>query len=55
MRVLLLVLHILLVGLNTYLSISNFKRGEPMIGILWATTVPLWMLSVAMDINRLFC
>jgi hypothetical protein len=49
----LLVLHILLVGLNTALSIMNFKNGERLLGALWAITVPLWMMHVAMDIIEL--
>lgn len=35
-----LVLHSLLVGLNTALSIMNFKNGELLPGTLWAITVP---------------
>ena len=55
MQILLLVLHIALVALNTYLAISNFKLGETMIGTLWATTVPLWMINVVADIIKLSC
>ena len=49
----LLVLHILLVGLNTALSIMHFKNGERLLGTLWAITVPLWMINVAIDIIKL--
>ena len=49
----LLVLHILLVVLNTALSIMNFKNGELLLGTLWAITVLLWMINVAMDIIKL--
>ena len=55
MQILLLVLHIILVVLNTYLSIFNFKNGDTMIGVLWATTVPLWMINVVADIIKLSC
>ena len=55
MQMVLLVLHIMLVILNTYLAISNFKLGETMVGVLWATTVPLWMINVVADIIKLSC
>ena len=48
-----LVLDILIVGFNTALSIMNFKNGERLAGTLWAITVPLWMVHVAMDIIKL--
>lgn len=49
----LLVLHIMLVVLNTALSVMNFKNGECLPGTLWAATVPLWMIQVVMDIIKL--
>lgn len=51
--ILLLVLHIILVVLNTFLSIMNFRNGEPAIGTLWAITVPLWAIQVVADIIKL--
>lgn len=48
-----LVLDILLVGFNTALSIMNFKNGERLAGTLWAITVPLWIVHVAMDVIKL--
>ena len=51
--ILLLVLHITLVVLNTWLSVMNFKNGNTMAGALWAVTVPLWMINVVMDIIKL--
>ena len=53
MQILLLVLHIILVVLNTGLSIMNFKNGENLLGTLWAITVPLWMVNVVADIIKL--
>lgn len=53
MQILLLVLHITLVVLNTGLSVMNLKNGDTMVGVLWATTVPLWMIQVVMNIIRL--
>ena len=44
MQVLMLVLHIMLVILNTVLSVMNFKNGERLLETLWAITVPfMWL------------
>ena len=51
--ILLLILHITLVILNTWLSVMNFKNGDNMVGVLWAITVPLWMINVVADIIKL--
>lgn len=48
-----LVLHSILVLLNTALSVMNFKNGERLLGTLWAITVPLWMIQVVMDVIKL--
>lgn len=53
MQVLMLVLHIMLVILNTVLSVMNFKNSERLLGTLWAITVPLWMIQVVLDIIKL--
>ena len=53
MQIFLLVLHIMLVVINTVLAVMNFKNRNFLVGTLWAITVPLWMINVVIDIIKL--
>lgn len=53
MQVLMLVLHIMLVILNTVLSVMNFKNKQHLLGTLWAVTVPLWAIQVVLDVIKI--
>ena len=48
-----LVLHIILVVLNSYLTISNWMYGNKTSSILWGTTVILWFAQVILDIAKI--
>ena len=50
---LLLVLHVVLVVMNTVLAVMNFKMRDFLVGTIWAITVPLWMMMVVMDVIKL--
>ena len=53
MNIFMLVLHIILVVLNSYLTISNWMQGNTGISILWGTTVILWLAQVILDIAKI--
>ena len=53
MNIFMLVLHIILVVLNSYLTISNWMQGNTEISILWGTTVILWFAQVILDISKI--
>lgn len=53
MNIFMLVLHIVLVVLNSYLTISNWKQGNKGISILWGITVILWFALVILDIAKI--
>ena len=55
MYIFLMVLHIVLVVVNTILAVMNFKMRNFLIGTLWTITVPLWMINVVIDIIKLSC
>ena len=48
-----LVLHIILVVLNSYLTISHWMQGNTGISILWGTIVILWLAQVILDIAKI--
>lgn len=53
MNIFMLVLHIILVILNSYLTISHWKQGNTEISILWGITVVLWFAQVILDIAKI--
>lgn len=53
MNIFMLVLHIILVILNSYLTISHWMKGNTAISILWGTTVVLWFAQVILDIAKI--
>lgn len=53
MNIFMLVLHIILVVLNSYLTISHWMQGNTGISILWGTTVILWLAQVILDIAKI--
>ena len=53
MNIFMLVLHIILVVLNSYLTISHWMQGNKGISILWGTTVILWFAQVILDIAKI--
>ena len=53
MNIFMLVLHIILVVLNSYLTISQWKQGNKAASILWGITVILWFAQVILDIAKI--
>lgn len=53
MNIFMLVLHIILVVLNSYLTISNWIDGNKVLSILWGITVVLWLAQVVLDIAKI--
>lgn len=53
MNIFMLALHIILVVLNGYLTISNWMDGNKASSILWGITVLLWFTQVIIDIVKI--
>ena len=53
MNFFMLVLHIILVVLNSYLTVSYWMQGNTRISMLWATTVMLWFAQAMIDIVKI--
>ena len=53
MNIFMLALHIILVLLNSYLTISNWMDGNKASSVLWGTTVLLWFAQVILDIAKI--
>ena len=52
MNIFILVLHIVLVVLNSFLTISHWKQGNKALSVLWGITVVLWFAQVISDIVK---
>ena len=53
MNIFMLALHIILVVLNSYLTVSHWMKGNNGISLLWGTTVILWFAQVILDIDKI--
>ena len=53
MNIIMLALHIILVVLNSCLTIFNWIDGNKIASILWGMTVVLWFAQVFLDIAKI--